>query len=112
MNPSDKSTADRNLVALARAEKIKHYLDNKYATSAAQQSASIAAKDSEHAVGLQTLEAKMREMRIDERDKQRYRERYIKVEADALAAALCQVEPNGTKLLQNAYEEQTILGWL
>lgn len=83
MNPTDKSAADRNLVALARAEKIKHYLDNKYATSAAQQSASIAAKDSEHAVGLQTLEAKMREMRIDEREKQRYRERYIKVEADA-----------------------------
>ena len=83
MNTTEKTTSERNQVALARAEKIKHYLDNKYAISAAQQSASIAAKDSEHAVGLQDLEARMREMRIDEREKQRYRERYIKVEADA-----------------------------
>lgn len=104
---------DRNLGAQSRAEKMKHYLEKKYAATEqvrtqnnqnspsnqsndalhkqnnpnnqnssqnnqANQKAEVrtvvSQKDSEHLAGLQNLEAKMREMRIDEREKQRYRE--------------------------------------
>ena len=42
-----------------------------------------ATMDLEHIAGLQSLEAQMGEMKIDETEKQRYREVFKKVEADA-----------------------------
>ena len=80
------NTTDKNLGAQSRADKMKQYLEKKYAQTAALQKATTTAatlKDSEHTAGLQNLEDKMCEMRIDETEKKRYREVFLKVEADA-----------------------------
>jgi serine/threonine kinase 38 len=75
---------DRKLGGEGRAEKMKQYLDKKYDKLAEQKATTAASqKDSERTVGLQDLEVRMREMRIDEREKPRYRENYLKIEADA-----------------------------
>ena len=79
------NTPERTLGAQSRADKMKQYLEKKYAQTAqaAVQKASTTQKDSEHMVELQNLEEKMVEMRIDETEKKRYREVFLKVEADA-----------------------------
>jgi serine/threonine kinase 38 len=75
---------ERKLGGEGRAEKMKQYLDKKYDKLAEQKATTAASqKDSERTVGLQDLEVRMREMRIDEREKPRYRENYLKIEADA-----------------------------
>lgn len=96
------SSADRErqLSAQSRAEKMKQYLERKYAqaaavaitsqTTVATASSSVKApvavmsqKELEHITGLQNLEKRMTEMHISESEKQRYREVFLKVEADA-----------------------------
>jgi hypothetical protein len=54
-----------------------------HAPPSSSSSSSSTEVDPEHLAGLQSLEAKMGEMKIDESEKQRYREVFMKVEADA-----------------------------
>lgn len=79
------SNTEKQLGAQSRAEKIKQYLDKKYAQTATKQKGTtvVTQKEAERDSELQNLEARMREMRCDEKEKQMYREVFTKVEADA-----------------------------
>jgi hypothetical protein len=94
---SSSGVREKQLSAQSRAEKMKQYLEKKYAataagartsqtTSATTASSSVKApvaamsqKELEHIAGLENLEKRMAEMHINETEKQRYREVFLKV---------------------------------
>jgi hypothetical protein len=98
---SSSGIREKQLSAQSRAEKMKQYLEKKYAATAAGARtsqttsvttapslvkapvAAISQKELEHIAGLENLEKRMAEMHLSETEKQRYREVFLKVEADA-----------------------------
>jgi serine/threonine protein kinase len=91
---SDSHEGKRAAGAQTRADKMKAFLEQKY---------SQAGKDPEHTAWRQSLEEKLSTMSIDEREKNRYREAFLKIEAD--------VERDSAKRLStDDFEPLTIIG--